>query len=88
MAEAFNPHPSARELAISEILREIFGPDSRVPEESPMHYDVDATLLDMMLRANPSEEHLLDYFGIQEPHADSTRIRAAARRLLGLVPPA
>ncbi len=85
MAQAFNPHPSARELAISEILQDVFGPDSRVPEETPMHYDVDASLLNMMLNANPSEEHLLDYFSVHKPGADSVRIRAASLRLLDLI---
>jgi hypothetical protein len=28
-----------------------------------MHYDLDAALLDMMLKANPPEEHLQDYSG-------------------------
>ena len=85
MAQSFNSHPSARELAISEIMRDVFGPDLRVPAETPMHYDVDASLLDMMLNANPSEEHLLDYFGIQTPGADIARIRAASLRLLALI---
>jgi hypothetical protein len=39
----------------------------------------------MMLNANPSEEHLLDYFSVHEPGADSVRIRAASLRLLDLI---
>ena len=85
MPKSFNPNPSPRELAISGILREAFGPDPSVPDETPMHYDVDASLLDMMLNANPSEEHLLDYLGAQQEGADLERIGWVTTQLLNLV---
>ena len=84
MSQSFNPNPSTRELTISEILREAFGPDPSVPRETPMHYDVDASFLDMMLNASPSEEHLLDYLGAQQEGADHERIGQAVRQLLKL----
>ena len=83
---SYNPNPSPREIAISEILRDVFGDDPEFTENRLLHYDVDASMLDMMLEANPAEEHLLDYFGIQSRDADDFRIREATRRILLLSP--
>jgi hypothetical protein len=63
MSECDSIRVPRRVRARSEILREVFGPDPRVLGETPMHYDLDAALLDMMLKANPPEEHLQDYSG-------------------------
>ena len=82
---SFKPNPSEREMAIAQILRDVFGDDTEVPEATATHYDVDVSMLDMMLDANPSEEHLFDYFGIQSPGADVARIREVTRRLLLLL---
>ena len=79
---SYNPNPSRREIAISEILREVFGDDPEFTQERLLHYDVDASMLDMILEANPEEDHLLDFFDIQSPDADHPRIREATRRIL------
>ena len=39
-------------------------------------------MLEIMLESNPSEEHIMDFLGIQSPDADDARIREAARRIL------
>jgi hypothetical protein len=79
---SYNPNPSRREIAISEILRDVFGEDPEYTQDRLLHYDVDASMLDMMLEANPEEDHLLDFFEIQSRDADLTRIREATRRIL------
>jgi hypothetical protein len=83
---SYNPNPSRREIAISEILRDVFGDDPEFAENRLLHYDVDASMLEMMLEANPDEEHLLDFFDIQSDHVDHARIREATRRILMLLP--
>lgn len=79
---------NARQRAISDILQEAFGPDPSVPAEAVDHYEVDAHFLDMMLNASPSEEHILDYLGVQGPGADVDALRVLAVRLLRLSDPA
>jgi hypothetical protein len=79
---SYNPNPSRRETAISEILRDVFGDDPGFAKDMLLHYDVDASMLDMMLEAHPNEEHLLDFFDVQSDDADHARIREATRRIL------
>lgn len=85
MKTPFNPWPAEREREISGILWHALGPDPRVPAETPVHFDVDATLLHAMLDAGPSEHHLSEYLGAAYPAADPDGGRMAARRLLGLL---
>ena len=74
---------TARQRAISEILQECLGPDPSVPSEAGQRYEVDAHLLDSMLNAHPSEEHVLDYFRGTRGHATQS-LYALTERLLSL----
>ncbi len=85
MSLSFNPEPSPRELAISEILRDVFGPDPQVPLNTSVDYDVDASLLNLMLEANPSEDHVVDYLRGHEANPRPDQVRLATLRLLGLL---
>jgi hypothetical protein len=81
----FKPAMSPREQAIARILVDVLGPDPAVPAETPVHYDVDASFLASMLDANPSEEHVVEYF-IADANIDDFQRRLIARRLLALLP--
>ena len=81
---SYNPTPSKLETEISRILRDVFGDDPEMTDQRLLHYDVDSSMLEVMLASNPSEEHILDFLGIQSRGVDDARIRDAARRILQL----
>lgn len=81
----YKPTFTPREQRIMSILLRTLGPDPAVPAETHVHYDVDASFLNMMLDAHPSEAHIVAYLAEAQPRSNVSQRTEAARKLIALL---